>query len=185
MARQKQVEPRKRLPTELADTLNAKPEIEEILYIPKPRANRTDDGPAETTLLQLIVCVSGIYASFLSWGVLQEALTTTTYTAPESPLHPNPPAERFTFSVFLNTVQSTFAALTGFLYLYFSSPKGSPISSPFPNKAILFPLVLVAISSSLASPFGYASLAHIDYLTFILAKSYIRYTNMLSSVSSP
>jgi solute carrier family 35 (UDP-galactose transporter), member B1 len=29
----------------------------------------------------------------------------------------------------------------------------------------------VSISSSLASPFGYASLAHIDYLTFILAKS--------------
>lgn len=29
----------------------------------------------------------------------------------------------------------------------------------------------MSISSSLASPFGYASLAHIDYLTFILAKS--------------
>ncbi len=33
------------------------------------------------------------------------------------------------------------------------------------------PLVLVAITSSLASPFGYASLAHIDYITYILAKS--------------
>jgi UDP-galactose transporter B1 len=32
-------------------------------------------------------------------------------------------------------------------------------------------LILVSVSSSLASPFGYASLAHIDYLTFILAKS--------------
>lgn len=41
----------------------------------------------------------------------------------------------------------------------------------FPNRQILFPLILVSISSSLASPFGYASLAHIDYLTFILAKS--------------
>jgi UDP-galactose transporter B1 len=30
---------------------------------------------------------------------------------------------------------------------------------------------LVALTSSLASPFGYASLAHIDYITFILAKS--------------
>jgi len=29
----------------------------------------------------------------------------------------------------------------------------------------------VAVTSSLASPFGYASLAHIDYITFILAKS--------------
>lgn len=29
----------------------------------------------------------------------------------------------------------------------------------------------MAVTSSLASPFGYASLAHIDYITFILAKS--------------
>lgn len=43
--------------------------------------------------------------------------------------------------------------------------------SIFPTRRILFPLLLVSISSSLASPFGYASLAHIDYLTFILAKS--------------
>jgi solute carrier family 35 (UDP-galactose transporter), member B1 len=31
--------------------------------------------------------------------------------------------------------------------------------------------VLISITSSLASPFGYASLAHVDYLTFVLAKS--------------
>jgi UDP-galactose transporter B1 len=36
---------------------------------------------------------------------------------------------------------------------------------------ILAPLTLIAITSSLASPFGYASLAHIDYITFLLAKS--------------
>lgn len=32
-------------------------------------------------------------------------------------------------------------------------------------------MILVSLTSSLASPFGYASLAHIDYITFILAKS--------------
>jgi len=32
-------------------------------------------------------------------------------------------------------------------------------------------MFLVAITSSLASPFGYASLKHVDYITFILAKS--------------
>jgi UDP-galactose transporter B1 len=71
----------------------------------------------------------------------------------------------------LNTVQSSFAAITGFIYLFFSTPKGQKTPSPFPTRRILFPLLLVSISSSLASPFGYASLAHIDYLTFILAKS--------------
>ncbi|PYH95021.1 UAA transporter [Aspergillus ellipticus CBS 707.79] len=123
-------------------------------------------------LMQLAICVLGIYASFLSWGVLQEAITTVSY-----PLHtptaevPEPPTERFTFSIVLNTIQSTFAAITGFLYLFFSTPSGQRIPSIFPTKKIIFPLFLVSVSSSLASPFGYASLAHIDYLTFILAKS--------------
>lgn len=71
----------------------------------------------------------------------------------------------------LNTIQSSFAAITGFIYLFFSTPKGQKVVSVFPTRRILFPLLLVSISSSLASPFGYASLAHIDYLTFILAKS--------------
>lgn len=71
----------------------------------------------------------------------------------------------------LNTIQSSFAAITGFTYLFFSTPKGQKVPSVFPTRSILFPLLLVSISSSLASPFGYASLAHIDYLTFILAKS--------------
>lgn len=88
---------------------------------------------------------------------------------PPTDADPHPPTERFTFSVVLNTIQSSFAAITGFFYLYFSN-KGS-MPSVFPNRQIVLPLVLVSITSSLASPFGYASLAHIDYLTFILAKS--------------
>ncbi|KAI5290762.1 UDP-galactose transporter, partial [Ascosphaera atra] len=107
----------------------------------------------------------------LSWGVLQEKITTTSYQAPATSTDPNPAPERFTFSVVLNTIQSSFAAITGFAYLYLSRPSGQKVPSPFPNRAILFPLALVSLTSSLASPFGYASLAHIDYLTFILAKS--------------
>ncbi|KAJ5163434.1 UAA transporter [Penicillium coprophilum] len=123
-------------------------------------------------LSQLVICVLGIYAAFLSWGVLQEAITTTSYPVrPATAAEPNPPTERFTYSLVLNTVQSSFAAITGFTYLLFSTPNGQKIPSIFPTRRILFPLLLVAISSSLASPFGYASLQHIDYLTFILAKS--------------
>lgn len=108
----------------------------------------------------------------LSWGVLQEAITTTSYPVrPPSATEPEPPAERFTYSLVLNTIQSSFAAITGFTYLFFSTPKGQKVPSVFPTSRILFPLLLVSVSSSLASPFGYASLAHIDYLTFILAKS--------------
>lgn len=108
----------------------------------------------------------------LSWGVLQEAITTTPYLGrPATVADPDPPTERFTYSLVLNTIQSSFAAITGFAYLFFSTPKGQKVPPIFPSHRILFPLLLVSISSSLASPFGYASLAHIDYLTFVLAKS--------------
>ncbi|MCJ1256390.1 UDP-galactose transporter [Lignoscripta atroalba] len=126
------------------------------------------DAPAKSEqagLTQLIICVGGIYASFLSWAILQERITTTPYGSSSSP-------ERFTYSIFLNTIQSFFAALTGYIYLHVSTSHSSgPTPSIFPSRSILFPLILVAITSSLASPFGYASLSHIDYITFILAKS--------------
>jgi UDP-galactose transporter B1 len=72
-------------------------------------------------------------------------------------------------------VQSAFAAITGLLYLVASAPRDKTgarkIPAIFPSSQILFPLLLIAVTSSLASPFGYASLKHIDYVTFILAKS--------------
>ncbi|KAL1639114.1 UDP-galactose transporter [Diplodia intermedia] len=113
---------------------------------------------------ELVVCVAGIYASFLSWALLQERITTTRYGPPAAP-------ETFTYSIFLNTVQSAFAALTGYAYLLSSKPKSGPVPAIFPSRRIFFPLALVAVTSSLASPFGYASLKYIDYVTFILAKS--------------
>lgn len=103
----------------------------------------------------------------LSWAYLQERITTTKY---------GPNQSRFTYSIFLNTIQSAFAACTGAVYLFTSSPRdpktgARKVPPIFPSKQILFPLLLIAITSSLASPFGYASLKHIDYVTFILAKS--------------
>ena len=99
----------------------------------------------------------------LTWALLQERLTTTPYGDANSP-------ELFKFPVFLNTVQSLCAASIGYLYLRWDT-KGSKPAPIIPNRRILIPLFLVAVTSSLASPFGYASLAHIDYITFILAKS--------------
>lgn len=100
----------------------------------------------------------------LTWALLQERITTTSYGDAESP-------EIFSHSIFLNTVQSGLAALVGYIYLLYSS-RNSPSTPPvFPNRAILAPLTLVSITSSLASPFGYASLRHVGYITFILAKS--------------
>ncbi|KJZ78933.1 hypothetical protein HIM_01706 [Hirsutella minnesotensis 3608] len=115
-------------------------------------------------LLQLVIAVAGIYASFLTWAYLQEKLTTTPYGPEHAP-------ERWHFPVFLNTIQSVFAASVGCIYLIVSTPRGAPVPPVIPSRRILGPLALVAVTSSLASPFGYASLAHIDYITFLLAKS--------------
>ncbi|KAH8722511.1 UAA transporter [Phaeosphaeriaceae sp. PMI808] len=128
---------------------------------------RNPQEQKEAGLGQLVICVGGIYASFLSWAYLQERLTTTTH---------GPDHARFKYSIFLNTVQSAFAAITGLIYLIASAPTNPKtgarkIPPIFPSQQIIFPLLLIAVTSSLASPFGYASLKHIDYVTFILAKS--------------
>lgn len=98
----------------------------------------------------------------LTWAYLQEKLTTTAY---------GPEGERFKFSVFLLTIQSLFAAAGGKLFTVLSTPRGQPVPPMIPNRQILAPLLLVAFTNALAAPFGYAALAHIDYITYILAKS--------------
>ncbi|KAK4948476.1 UDP-galactose transporter [Elasticomyces elasticus] len=111
----------------------------------------------------LLTCVGGIYASFLTWGILQERITTTDYGTATN-------REVFNYPVVMNTVQSAFAALLGYIYVRVSrqTPGDLPI---YPSRAIAWPLLLVAATSALSSPFGYASLQHVDYITFILAKS--------------
>lgn len=123
-----------------------------------------DLSKGEAGLVQLVTAVAGIYASFLTWAYLQEKLTTKAYGPADAP-------EVWHFPVFLNTIQSLFAAAVGFVYLLVSTPKGASVPPILPSRSILGPLALVAVTNSLASPFGYASLAHIDYITFLLAKS--------------
>ncbi|KAL8719165.1 MAG: hypothetical protein Q9225_003805, partial [Loekoesia sp. 1 TL-2023] len=137
---------------------------EKALSSPRPKDPSPLHAMEQPGLIQLIVCVAGIYASFLSWAILQERIFTTPYGPPTSP-------SKFEYSVFLNTIQSSFAALSGYIYLLASNRSSTATPPIFPTPRILFPLLLVAITSSLASPFGYASLAHIDYITYILAKS--------------
>ncbi|KAL2752541.1 hypothetical protein ACRALDRAFT_1083254 [Sodiomyces alcalophilus JCM 7366] len=143
-----------------------------------PEPTRSTPVQIEThhaVALKLLVAVTGIYASFVTWGYLQEKLTTTPYGPADDP-------EVFQYPVFLNTIQSLFAAVTGFLYLCWSASRNTTATGGssstlqslppiFPSRRMVLPLILVSVTSSLASPFGYASLAHIDYITYLLAKS--------------
>nr|POE64148.1 udp-galactose transporter like 1 [Quercus suber] len=113
-------------------------------------------GPS-SEMATLVICVGGIYAS------LSERITTTNYGTATN-------REVFKYPVVMNTVQSAFAAFLGYLYVAFTrkTSKDLPI---FPSTRSFGALGLVAIVSALSSPFGYASLQHVDYITFILAKS--------------
>ncbi|KAI7158044.1 hypothetical protein KC349_g5193 [Hortaea werneckii] len=121
------------------------------------------EAQPQANTFRLVICVGGIYLSFLTWGILQERITTTNHGTPDNP-------EIFHYPVVMNTIQSLVATLLGYLYVLSIRTPTSPLPI-FPTTSILPPLCLVALTSALASPFGYASLAHVDYITFILAKS--------------
>lgn len=133
----------------------------------RPLLPATNSTKPSAGVLQLVTCVGGIYASFLTWGLLQERITTTAFEAHPTTLLPDTAHEYFRFPIFLNTIQSLFAFIAGSLYLLLTSEPNAVL----PSRAALSPLLLISLTQTLASPFGYASLAHVDYLTFVLAKS--------------
>ena len=103
----------------------------------------------------------------LTWEVFRERINTTPY-GPAS--HP----EKFRYSIFTGTVQSSFAAVSGLIYLYTSTSHPHKPGRPapiIPTTRMLPAMLLVSVTSALAAPFGTASLKYIDYITFLLAKS--------------
>lgn len=125
----------------------------------------TSSSKQDASTVQLLVCIAAIYTAYLSWAVLQERIATTPYGSDK---------RIFRASFVLNTAQSLAATITGSIYLHFkrSGPTNTTfLGAVYPNKEVLLKFVLIAITSSLASPFGYASLKYIDYPTQILGKS--------------
>ncbi|KAH3673698.1 hypothetical protein WICMUC_003514 [Wickerhamomyces mucosus] len=117
-----------------------------------------------SSVWQLILCIVGIYTTFLSWGILQEQLTKQTFDG-----------EHFHFPLIINLSQSLFSSIVGFIYLKLSYKVSSEsldhkkISIFNPN--LLKYISLVAITQSLSSPIGLSSVEHVDYLLYTLAKS--------------
>ncbi|ODQ64741.1 UAA transporter [Nadsonia fulvescens var. elongata DSM 6958] len=124
-------------------------------------------GPS---LFKLLFCALGIYASFLTWAILQERISSPPSTS-------NIPA--LIAPVPINTIQSLFACAIGFAYLTYHRCTGhqdnlqaNPALYPlFKSPQLLGWVTLVAISQSISSPLGYLALKHVDYLTLILFKS--------------
>jgi UDP-galactose transporter B1 len=108
-------------------------------------------------MITLLASVSGIYAFFLTWSVLQERISTTPY---------GENGEKFTFFVVLNGIQAIVAALVAYIYLRLT---GRDLGRP--SWGLIRKYGQAAFTNAIASPFGYASLKHIDYPTLILGKS--------------
>lgn len=113
--------------------------------------------------LQLAIAVAGVYVTFLSWGILQERVSTTPY---QDPMDPTAPPRYFKQFIFLNLCQACAAAVVAWLYLRLQG-----ISIGNPTVSLMGSFFGVAFLNSIASPFGYASLQYIDYPTMILGKS--------------
>ncbi|KTW32767.1 UDP-galactose transporter HUT1 [Pneumocystis jirovecii RU7] len=113
----------------------------------------------ERSSIEFFICISGIYISFLLWGVLQERITTTFYKKQKGV---------FDSIIILNLTQSLIASIISFIFTFFSTKhsKKKPLS-----KSLLLKIILVALSSSLASLTSHISLKHINYPTHILGKS--------------
>ncbi len=119
----------------------------------------------EGSALSLLFCIASIYIAYLSWAVLQERIATTPYGSDR---------RIFRSALVLNSAQSIAATCTGSVYLLIRNNQRTPRAfwrSVYLNKQVLFRFIFIAISTSLASPFGYKSLKYIDYPTQILGKS--------------
>lgn len=111
--------------------------------------------------VHLAICVAGIYLFFLTWGVLQERITTLEYVTVAGTT-----AGRFRFFLVLNLVQSVACVLVAWTVLRLQRRSPGPVTG-----RLIRQYFKVALSGVLGSPFGYESLRHINYPTMILGKS--------------
>ncbi|PRT54875.1 UDP-galactose transporter 1 [Wickerhamiella sorbophila] len=115
-------------------------------------------------ILTLMVCVGGIYASFLTWAVLQERIATTSYGLDN---------RVFRAAHVINGTQNLLACVSGILFLSYKRWTGDKRAAAplIPSREVASKYLLVAACQALSSPFAYASLKYVDYLTMLLAKS--------------
>ena len=95
MARRKQMAPMQRINSgEVMQTPSPKPERRAVYtngHIPESSPVQPRENPIQQQVqapsagfITLVICVGGIYASFLTWGLLQERITTTPYPVDSS-----------------------------------------------------------------------------------------------------
>lgn len=118
-----------------------------------------DTNSGRSSFVKLLFAILGIYASFLTWGLVQEPLTTKKW--PQS-------QEAFRQPCVIALVQSLAAAVVGLLYLTWRRSSYSAVD--FLREHYKH-LALISITQSSSAPLATVSLQYVDYLTYMLAKS--------------
>ena len=75
--------------------------------------------------LTLIICVCGLYGTFLTWSILQERINTKPYGDNN---------EYFKAPIIINLIQALFASIIGFIYNYVTTTTTSTKPQPKPNQ---------------------------------------------------
>lgn len=135
--------------------VSRKPARERDAPAEKPVSAPAAPAPEGGSVALLLVLVGGIYASFLSWALLQERIATAEYGG-----------RHFGASHAIAALQSLFASFGGFLMLRRTC--GAPV---WPRFEILKSYAFIAACQALSNPLAYSALAYVDYLTVLLAKS--------------
>ncbi|KAG7706942.1 hypothetical protein KL933_003818 [Ogataea haglerorum] len=129
----------------------------------KPAQSQTSVSKSPSALM-LVVCIAGIYGSFLSWSYLQEKISSKNYSSDGEAYFKAP--------LIINSVQAFFAMIVGTVYMSVKSRRlETPFHFLFRDAELLRNFVLIALSQAVSSPIAYQSLNHLDYLFYLLAKS--------------
>ncbi|SMN21553.1 similar to Saccharomyces cerevisiae YPL244C HUT1 Protein with a role in UDP-galactose transport to the Golgi lumen [Maudiozyma saulgeensis] len=108
---------------------------------------------------KLLICAVGIYASFLTWALVQEPLTTKVWPISN---------EQFQFPNIIAISQASIAMIVGYIYLNFRKVDyqvSDLIKDHYKQ------LLMVSFTQSTSTPLATYSLKQVDYLTYMLAKS--------------
>ncbi|EGV59977.1 UDP-galactose transporter [Yamadazyma tenuis] len=118
----------------------------------------------------LVLCVLGLYGSFITWSILQEKINTTPYSTGN-----HGETEFFKAPLVVNMVQSLFAIIISFTYsMTFKGTNAFKIFTDNESSVSWMyfkKFCIISITSSLSAPIGYQSLRHVDYLVYLLSKS--------------
>mgnify|MGYP003365436507 CR=1 FL=1 len=108
---------------------------------------------------KLLICAVGIYASFLTWALVQEPLNTRIWPVSN---------EQFQFPNVIAICQASIAMIFGYIYLSIRKTDYNVIDLIKDHYKSLF---MISFTQSTSTPLATYSLGQVDYLTYMLAKS--------------